>query len=207
MWLLTSALGRKLLGGAVALSLLLGASLYIYNKGKAAGNADGQRAQLETDRQQFEQDRKQFLDQLAQYRAENDRLNQKLSAQDTAIQTIQTDRAAIRKAVSQLTPPQVNAELSAIDPKELLQMVRDYPKLSDELKATQDKVSTLEAKVENEQKRADAAMEAYNKLLPLYVKAYGAAQKHHSKFVKIITLGLVRDRKIDLPDPVTLVHP
>lgn len=198
---LISPLGRKLAAAALVLALLLGAAWYFYSKGQAAGFADGQRAQLDLDRQQFEQDRAEFLKKLDEYKVENDRLNQRLADQDAHIHVIRADRSAVRDAVSRMTAPQISAELSALDQREVLQMVKGYPKLAEELRATQDKLSTLEAKVANESKRADAAAEAYNRLVPLYAKAYNAAQKKHSLFVKIISLGLVRDKHLDLPAP------
>jgi len=90
-------------------------------------------------------------------------------------------------------------------------IVTDYPlvlKQVDVLTATQtnqqDQINDLNDEVLKIVNQRDVAITYGNTVTGYYVKAYNAAQKHHSMFVKILSFGLVRDKHLNLPDPETL---
>jgi hypothetical protein len=220
MWLfLLSPLGRKLAGAAAVAVLLAGTVYYIYNKGKAAGYADGQRAQMEQDRVQFEQDRKVFLDELAKYKERDDAAKAEISQRDSELQSLRSNRTRIHGAVAAIPAPALVADIQSRMGSVVSGTLgeADLRRIDEALAAQQNleaQVAALEAKSAQQDKRIDAiehqrdsAITAYNNLVPLYSRAYNAAQKKHSMFVKIITFGLVRDRKLDLPEPATLERP
>jgi len=221
MWpFLISPLGRKI-ALVMGLCIALGAAvLMIYNRGKAAGQIDGARAQLETDRQQYEQDRKIFLDTLAIYKAKDEAAQQLIASLDAQLGILRNARVASRAAVDKLADadlgkdihqklgnPPTDVPLTISELRRVDEVLTDYPIVVAQNTVLEKKIDALGQRVDALEHQRDAAVEAYNKLVPLYAKAYNATQKKHSRFVKIITLGLVRDRKLNLPDPVTLEHP
>jgi chromosome segregation ATPase len=199
-----SPLGRKLAAAIAVIALLIAAYFYIYNKGHEAGRVAGAREQLEQDRQQFESDRQEFLATLQKYQERDDAAKAVIQAKDSELLALRARRTEAKAAVDRLSDVQVASEVSASDQRELLRIAADYPlvlKQNDELGG---KIAALEQRVAAIEGQRDAAVAAYDKLVPLYTKAYNAAQTHHSLFVKIISLGFVRDRKLDLPSPVSL---
>lgn len=221
MWLwLISPIGRKVAGTVAVVTLMAGVTLYIYNKGRENGRQDGQRDQLEQDRKSFEQDRKQFLDTLATYQAKDQAAQQQIQQQNATIAALASARVAARAAVDRLPDAQLgsdihtklgspasDAPLTISELRRVDEILTDYGNLSQQVTALQAKSAEQDKRIDAIEHQRDAAIESYNKLVPLYTKAYNAAQKKHSLFVKIITFGLVRDRKIDLPAPATLEHP
>jgi len=63
--LLASALGRRIVAGALGLALLGSGAWWIYGKGRVAGRQQGRAEQLEQDRKGFELERQAFLSRLA----------------------------------------------------------------------------------------------------------------------------------------------
>lgn len=213
-------LQAKLIAAGVVVIVLAGIAFSIYNKGKDVGRVEGAADQLQSDRQQFEQDRKQFLDTLATYKAKDEAAQQLIHAQDSQLAMLRSARASARTAVDKLADaelgkdihqklgnPPTDDPLTAAELRRLDVTLTDYPNVVAQNELLNKKIDALGQRVDALEHQRDAAVEAYNKLVPLYAKAYNAAQKKHSKFVKIITFGLVKDRKIDLPAPVTLVPP
>jgi len=221
MWpFLISPLGRKIAGAIAVLVLLAGVTLYIYNKGKAEGQIQSARAQLETDRQQFEQDRKVFLDTLATYKAKDEVAQQLIASQDAQLEMLRTSRVASRAAVAKLPDADVvkdihqklgqaptDAPLTIGELRRVDEVLTDYPNVLAQNVALDKKIDALGQRVDALEHQRDAAISAYNKLVPLYAKAYNAAQKKHAKIWKILSFGLLKDKKLDLPDPVTLEKP
>lgn len=219
--------------GALA-GVLLGGIFYIYNRGKDAGKQEGVRQQLEDDKKQFQQlsdsykaelDKWQQRDQQAQVLLQQaqvalDNANSRLAiiAQqresdrkgvealpDVALEADIKKRLAIRGA-DDVTAGFYPAELRKID-----LVITDYPNLQaenttlqDKLKATDTKIDALSQRVDAIGQQRDAAITYGNRVTELYVRAYNLAQKKHSAFVKILSFGLVHDRKLDLPNPTTL---
>lgn len=214
-----TGLQAKLIGAAVVVVILAGIALGIYNKGKAAGQIEGARAQLETDRQQFEQDRQVFLAQLKKYQEADDAAKAQVAAKDAEIAGLRRSRAAAAQSIRNLPDEKIVADilerlgeapgatLSNPQLRRLDGILADSQNLEQQVAALEAKVAAQDQRIDAIEHQRDAAIASYNKLVPLYTKAYNAAQRKHSLFVKIITFGLVRDRKIDLPDPVTLEHP
>ena len=211
-----TALQLKLLGGAVLLLAMAGIALSIYNKGKAAGYVEGQRAQLEIDRKQFEQDRAQFLEQLRKYEEKDEAAKAQIVQRDAEIGSLRRKRAAIRENISSIPAARLatsiqeelgtnsTGTLADNDLRRILEEISSNHNLEAQVAALEAKSAEQDKRIDAIEHQRDAAIASYNKLVPLYAKAYQAAQKKHSLFVKIITLGLVRDRKIDLPSPVEI---
>ena len=214
-----ATLQAKLIAGAVVVIVLAGIALSIYNKGKSAGYVEGQRAQLEIDRKQFEQDRAEFLEQLRKYEEKDEAAKVQIIQRDAEIAELRQRRTANRVAIDRLPDAAIVGDiqqrlgvpsspaLSDAQLRRLDEILADYQNLGQQVAALEAKSAEQDKRIDAIEHQRDAAIAAYEKLLPLYVKAYNASQKKHSLFVKIITLGLVRDRKLDLPDPVTLEHP
>jgi len=195
-----------------------------------AGYGAGTRSQLEVDKTQFEQVSKQYQDALSKAQSTIDSSNTKLAALDTQLQTIQMQFAALatqrtqgQQSVNKLPDSAVQGDLEVklggtlTDPAILRkddQIVTDYPLVLKQIDVLNTKVDGLDSKVDElgvkekavEQQR-DSAIQFGNQIVPLYIKAYNAAQIHHSKLAKILSLGLVRDKHLDLPSPASLNVP
>ena len=214
-----SALQLKLAGVVLGVALLAGIGLSIYNKGREAGRVDGAREQLETDRKQYEQDRAQFLSQLQHYKEADDAAKAQVAQKDAQLSALRASRATVAQSIRVLPDEKVVGDIlerlgEAPAPTLSTQQLRKLDGILADSQNLQAQVAALEAKVAAQDQRIDAiehqrdsAISAYNKLVPLYSKAYNASQKRHSLFVKIITFGLVRDRKLDLPSPASLEKP
>ena len=214
-----ATLQAKLIAGAVVVIVLAGIALTIYNKGKSAGYVEGQRAQLEIDRQQSEQDRALFLAELQKYQERDDAAKVEIEHRDSEIRQLQGARAAIRHKVYSIPASGLISDiqgrlgdvptqtLSELQLRRIDEAIIENSNLAAQVAALEAKSAEQDKRIDAIEHQRDAAIASYNKLVPLYTKAYNASQKKHSMFVKIITFGLVRDRKLDLPDPVTLEHP
>lgn len=195
-----------------------------------AGYSAGSRVQLETDKQEFNVIQKQYQDALSKAQSVIDSSNAKITALDTQIQTLQIQFAALatqrqqgQQSVNKLPDSAVQGDLETklggplTDPAILRkddQIVTDYPLVLKQVDLLSTKVDDLDSKVKaiDEKEKAvegqrDASIQFINQVVPLYVKAYNAAQVHHSKLIRIISLGLVRDRHLDLPAPASLNVP
>jgi hypothetical protein len=78
--------------------------------------------------------------------------------------------------------------------------------LNERLNKTDSVIAELNTKLSTVAAQRDAAISYGNTVTALYAKAYDAMHVHHSKFIKVITLGLVRDHHLDLPAPTTLAR-
>lgn len=226
-FLLTFLAKPKVLIGTLVTIFVLSAFLWYGAQREKAGYSSGSRAQVETDKQEFAIVQKQYQDALFKAQSTIDSSNAKIQALDSQIQTLQVQFAALatqrqqgQQAVNKLPDSAVQGDLETklggplTDPVILRkddQIVTDYPLVLKQVDILTNKVEDLDSKVTElgiketavEQQR-DAAIQFGNQLVPLYVKAYNALQVHHSKFLKIISFGLVKDRKLDLPNPTTL---
>ena len=215
-----TALQLKLLGGAVLLLALAGIALSIYNKGKAAGYVEGQRAQLEIDRKQFEQDRAQFLEQLRKYEEKDEAAKAQIVQRDIEIAELRQRRTANRVVIDRLpdaaivgdiqqrlgSPP--SSTLSDAQLRRLDEVLADYQNLQQQVAALEAKSAEQDKRIDAIEHQRDAAIASYNKLVPMYAKAYNAAQGKRFFLWRIPPFRwIVPQRKLDLPDPVTLERP
>ncbi len=228
--LLSFLLRPKVLITTLVTIAVLSGLLWYGSVQKRAGYADGSRTQLESDKQQFEQISQQYKDALAKAQSTIDSSNTKIASLDTQLQGLQiqfvalaTQRQQGQQGVNKLPDSAVQGDLetklgeSLSDPTILRkddQIVTDYPLVLKQVDLLNTKVDDLSSKVQAisdkegaVEKQRDAAIQFGNELVPLYVKAYQATQTHHSKFIKIITFGLIHDRHLDLPAPTTLKNP
>lgn len=223
-----STLQLRLVAGVLALSLLSGAFMWYGGKREAAGFASGGRAQLETDKVQFEQVSKQYQDALAKAQSTIDSSNARIVSLDGQLQTLKMQFGALaaqrqqgQETVNKLPDSAVQGDLEtklggSLTDSVILrkndQIVTDYPVVLKQVDVLSARVDTLDSKFQalsdKEQaveKQRDAAIAFGDQVVGFYTKAYNAAQKKHSLFVKIISFGLVRDRHMDLPAPTSLV--
>jgi chromosome segregation ATPase len=217
----------KLIAGGLIIVLLAGAFVWWGNSRSAAGYASGQRAQLETDKTQFTQLQQQYQSTLAAQQAKIDASDAQLTILKTLYQSLssqfallQSQRQQQQAQVAQLPDSQVRADLEvklggSLEEPSILRkddaIVTDYPLALKSIETLTQKVSNLDStvvelghKVDAIAAQRDASIQFGNNVVALYTRAYNAAQVHHSRFVKIITFGLVRDKHLNLPEPTTL---
>lgn len=226
-FLLSFLLRPKVLLTTILTIAVLSGLLWYGSIQRSKGYADGSRTQLETDKQQFEQISQQYKDALAKAQSTIDSSNAKIASLDLQLQGLQvqfvalaTQRQQGQGAVNKLPDSAVQGDLETklggplSDPSILRkddQIVTDYPLVLKQVDLLNTKVDDLSSKVQAisdkegaVEKQRDAAIQFDQELVPLYVKAWNAAQVHHSKFIKIITFGLVHDRHLDIPNPSSL---
>ncbi len=196
----------------VLLIVIAGFAVHIYENGKLAGIKDQQLSQMEDQK-------KQVLDALSQnqtFMASQNvviaGLRSQVAVDQATIATSRAQAAAASKAIAALTPSQVAPDLTAkvgdLSNPEVLRKIDDIvtnqPKLVEQITALQDSFDKLSLTVTAVEAQRDSLQKTLDIVVPAYKTAYDAAQKKHSLFVKIITLGLVHDRHLNLPDPATL---
>lgn len=234
IWILANKKVMIAAGVAVA---LLGLALWFYQRGKSAGYDSGRRDELEQSRQQQGADRKQFLATLQNYQDDAEaaqkqvaQASQAVAAATTRLAQISQTRARDHAAVAALpdaalfgdivhklavrsaadtTPNFLPAELRKLDDQ-----VTDYAALADanqeigvKVDALADKVAGLEKNLDAVAHQRDEALAYGNRLAGYYATAYNAAQKKPSLLLRIVTLGMLRGRRMELPDPVSLPTP
>lgn len=220
----------KVLLAVILAAVLTGGILWYGNKRESAGYSSGQRNQLQVDQSQFQSVLKQYQDSLnaAQLKiAADDKqftaLQAQISTLNASLSALAIQRESGQQSINKLPDTAVQGDLEMklsgplTDPTTLRKadaIVTDYPlvlKSVDVLSAKVDdlsqSVSVLQDKVGQVTVQRDSAVQFGNTVVGYYVKAYNAAQVHHSKFIKIITFGIVRDRHLDLPQPTTLHVP
>lgn len=217
----------KVLGITALVIALLGAFLWYgqYRAGQAYQS--GQLTQLQTDKAEFQAQLSQYQATLQQSQAQIQAEAQQvaaLSAQEqtlvSALSAVAQQRQVTAKQVASLPPTQVQADLesklggtlSSINVlRKADQIVSDYPLVIQQNQDLQKSVDTQNTEIATQQteiatveKQRDAAISFNNQVILDYTKAYNAAQKHHSKLIEILTLGLVHNRHMNLPAPTTL---
>jgi chromosome segregation ATPase len=217
----------------IALAAVLGIGVKVYSAGKAAGRGDGAREQLDIDKKSMEQERADFqaklsagerTDAAAQLQIEQQQLlidnaTSLLSKLGSARAQGQKDLAAVPDAALvadvrrklNVEPAETSPTLTSTELRQVDSEITDYAPLRDSFQALSDKqaatertIAELNVRVGAIASERDAALQFSNEMVGHYTKAYNAAQKRHSKIVTVLTLGLVRNKKLDLPDPVTL---
>lgn len=203
---------RPILAG-IAFAVILSMGVHIYESGKAAGAQAQRISQLEDDKKQVLGALQQTNATLAQQGALLKQLSSQLADSQQRYSALATQKAVASQQVASLPAASVQGDLEKkaggplADPETLRKIDDAYtqlPIVRGQLTELGNQVTLLDQKVTATETQRDSAISAYNTLLPAYSRAYNAAQRHHGLFVKIITLGLVHDRKLELPDPLTL---
>jgi hypothetical protein len=229
MWLAIWTLIKRpqvLLGLLVTTAVLSAFAWYGAHR-EAQGYQHGSVDQLKTDKDQFNQVLKQYDDKLQQAQAVINADDIKLSTIDSQLKTLQVQyqglalqRQQASQSIQSLPDAAVQGDLETklggplSSPTVLRKadsIVSDYPLVLKQVDIANANIASLNAKVDviNDKvtqitKQRDAAIDFGNQVVGYYVKAYNAAQIHHSRFIKIVTFGLVHDKHLDLPSPTSL---
>jgi hypothetical protein len=201
----------------VLLVLLLmavaGFLVHIHEEGIREGEQKTQLSQLESDKSQVLNALSTTNGVLTQQGALIAAQNAQLAAGQAQLANLKAKQAQASQSVAALAPTAVQGDLELkaggpLSNPEILRKIDDsytqLPILTAQLANVVEQSKILTDQVEAISKERDALSGELGTLIPAYTRAYNAAQKKHSLFIKIITLGLVRDRHLDLPDPTTL---
>ena len=226
MWALLFSNPKNLL--VLVLIAALGIGVYAYGEHKAAeGYHSGSVAQLSVDQEQFKQVTTSYQSKLDSAQQQLDASTQQIALLQTGLKTLSAQYASLaaqrqqsQSQVNALPDAALQADLeaklggplsSSVTLRKADDIVTDYPLVLQSITVLNSKVdnlagqvSALNDSVKDVTTQRDAAIAYGNTVTGYYVKAYNAAQVHHSKFLKIITFGLVRDKHMDLPAPTTL---
>jgi hypothetical protein len=197
----------------------------IYHAGRRAGAQDEAGKETEAAHQQFTQIEKTFQMQLDAGRAREEQLGQ-LAEKFADLATAAASRVDTARHISEADAAKVKAlpdseiktdlEAKAGGPLENLAVLRhvddvftDYPHKIEELKATQEgltavnsRIDAVLAQVANMTAERDAAIGAFNQLVPLYTQAYNAAIVGHRRWY---CLFLCKPKNtVHLPDPISI---
>jgi len=165
------------------------------------------------------------LELLHQAQQAIDRTNQRLAETES-------ERAAGRESVQSLPeselvtdiarklalrPPTDTAPaLSSAELRKADLLITDFPKLQQEntllatkIQGLEDKAAAFDERLKAVTAERDVLLAWSNQVVAHYVRAYNVAQKVRRRplLLKILTLGLLHDPKLNLPDPVTLIPP
>lgn len=199
---LLSPIGKRI-GAVLAIVFMLWAGYqYAYGRGHSDGVPDGKREALEIDRKSFEQERDEFKKSLVA-------LQSQVQAKDMIVQQATQNAVVLRDALRSI-PRSIPASATE-PPKDSADKLADY----DALFSENEKRKQIEVQLDNTiqalkdenllvAKQRDVAIQFGNDMVKHYTVAYSAAQKKHSRLVKILSLGLIKDKKLDLPDPISL---
>lgn len=194
--------------------MIVGMAVHIYESGKLAGEQAQRISQLEDDKKQVLGAMQQATATMAAQGVILQQLSSQLAASQQRYAALAAQKSAASQQVATLPAAAVQGDLEKkaggplSDPETLRKIDDAYtqlPLVNKQLVELQGQVATLNQTVSATEKQRDAIVTAYNALVPAYTRAYNAAQRHHSLLVKIITFGLVHDRHLDIPDPVSLV--
>jgi hypothetical protein len=226
MWLfLASPIMRKI-GGVLLIVLALSSVAYaIYHAGHKAGQQEEAGKETEAGKQQFQNIIKGYQDSLDRGHAREEQLTVLLGtlAQAAATarsqqQTAQQGSKADAQKVGALPDSAVKADLETklggplenpVILRKADEIVTDYPHKLDELAgakaeiaADEGSIETLKEQVTTVAGERDAAINAFNSLVPLYTQAYNAAIQGHRKWYCFFVCK--KKNTLALPDPVTL---
>lgn len=226
MWAWLAIPWVRKIGEVVLLLAALGAVVHwIYHAGRTAGVQDEAGKQTETNHAQFEQIRTQFQQQLDAGRAREEQLSlmatkfaDLAAAASTRVQTAQAQSTFDAGKVQALPDSAVKSDLEVklggpLENPAVLRkadgIITDYPHKVDEAKAEADQVTAMKSSLDNANSQTanaaqerDAAVSAFNQVLPLYAQAYNAAIEGHRRWY---CLWLCKPKRtIALPAPASL---
>jgi hypothetical protein len=229
MWTLLAIPWVRKLGEVLLLLAALAAVVnWIYRAGHTAGVQEETGKQTEANHAQFEQIRTQFQQQLDAGRAREEQLSQMATkfadlaaAAATRIQTVQAQSVADASRVQALPDSAVKADIEVklggpLENPAVLRkadgIITDYPHKVDEAKAEADQVAAMKSSLDtansqtaNAAHERDAAISAFNQVLPLYTQAYNAAIEGHRHWY---CLWLCKPKRtMNLPEPASFSIP
>jgi hypothetical protein len=214
------------IGGALLIVAAIGSIAFaIYHAGTHAGAAAEAGKEVEAATKQFELIRSNLQAQLDAGKAREDRLTalaeQYASLVVAANQRIQTAQTASTKDAAKVqaipdTGLRADVELKlggSLDHPETMrkadEIITDYPHkleeisgLNDKVAAEQNSLDTANQQAANAQSERDAALGAFNQILPLYTQARNAAIQGHRKWYCLFLCK--KKNMLNLPEPATL---
>lgn len=213
----------------VLLCAVTGFLVHVHAEGVRAGEKAAQLSQMEDDKRQIAAALAQSNAVVTSQAAVLQKLSddaavskQRESEYIATIASLASQRQTTAQQVAALPDNQIKTDLEtklggALDAMATLRkldaVISDYPLLKSSNQALTSQLAEAHKQVDDGageiaalKKTNDALQQELNILKPAYIRAYDAAQKKHSLFLKIITFGLVRDRKLILPDPALLPH-
>ena len=216
---------RKLSELALLIAAIAATCFHIYHAGQRDGAQEEAGKETEAGRQQFAQIQKSLEDRIGEGHARETELaqiaerNADLAAAaesriDTARHMSDIDAAKIKALPDSAV--KADLELKAGGPIEnpavlrhVDDVVTDYPHKVEEAKAAADAIAAVNGRVDalsdaiaNMTLERDAALNAFNQLVPLYTQAYNAAIVGHRRWYCAF---LCKPKNtLRLPDPVTL---
>jgi hypothetical protein len=221
--------------GGGALILYLGVHLYnagiTHERDKARADVVNEgAAELKKQRDDFQAAMNQALDRQHSAEVAATAAAAKVVILDTRTAAAQTAQTATDKTVAAMPDPQVFGDIvrrinrrrpedaaAAFYPDELRVIdstLADAPYDKEQLQTANDKVAALTDKSTADDAEVGAlkdqnatALSYAQDLHEQYVLAYNAAQPHVSLFVRIITLGLKRPKKLNLTPPESMTPP
>jgi pyruvate/2-oxoglutarate dehydrogenase complex dihydrolipoamide acyltransferase (E2) component len=216
---------RKLGEFALLLAALAAVGFHIYHAGRRDGAREESGKQTETAHEQFNQIEKTFQGQLAAGQVREAQLSQ-LAQKFADLAAAAANRVDTARHISEVDAAKVKAlpdsevkadlELKAGGPLENPAVLRhvddiftDYPHKVEEAKAAEEglaavnsRVDALTASIANVAGERDAAIGAFNQLVPLYTQAYNAAIVGHRRWYCAF---LCKPKNVTrLPDPISL---
>jgi Na+-transporting methylmalonyl-CoA/oxaloacetate decarboxylase gamma subunit len=217
---------RKIGGALLVLAMLASVAYAIYHAGRRAGEQAEAGKETEVGRAQFDQIRTTLQTELDASHAREQQLGE-LAARFADIAAAASQRKEAAQAAGQADAAKVNAlpdsavkadlEAKAGGPLENPAVLRhvddvftDYPHKIDELKATGEELAAVNARLDAVEGQVaavgaqrDAALAAFNQVVPLYTQAYNAAIQGHRKWY---CLWLCKKKNsMALPEPAALL--
>lgn len=215
---------RKVLEAALILGAISAIAYSLYEKGVNAGQRAEATSQVQTTKAEFERIESTVQQQLSaqgaaveQYRQLVVTLIEKAGNSGRQAQAAATAGTADQKKLAAVTDSQIQQDLEAklggpLSSPAILRLddsiVTDYPHVKAQADALVAQVTSLTGAIEGKDKQIvategqrDAAITAYNGLVPLYAVAYNAAVKRHRRWV---CLWLCQTKALAIPAPVSI---
>jgi hypothetical protein len=217
---------RKIGEGLLVLAMLVAVVYAIYHAGRRAGEAGEAGKETEAGRAQFDQIKQTLQTDIAAGQAREAQL-MAMATKFADIAAAASQRVQTAQAAGQADAAKVNAlpdsalksdlEAKAGGPLENPAVLRhvddvftDYPHKTDELKATNDQLAAVNSRLDTVQEQIatvsgerDAALAAFNQVVPLYTQAYNAAIQGHRKWYCLWVCK--KKNSMALPEPATLL--
>jgi len=212
---------RKCLEALLILGAIAAVVYAVYDKGLHAGQHQEASNEVQSSKSQFDRLESTFTQQLSAANAAADKYH------DLVGILLQQAQQSAAKAQASATQAQLDTQKLAAVPDPEIQkdletklggplsspailrlddsMVTDYPHIKEQADSLAAQVSALQSagaakdqELTATEKQRDAAQDAYNGLLPLYVQAYNAAAVRHRHFS---CLWLCRSKPLSAPKP------
>jgi Tfp pilus assembly protein PilE len=212
---------RKCLEAILVLGAIAAIAYGLYDRGVHAGQRTEASSQVQAAKSQFDQIESTFAQQLSAANATTDKYHDLVAvllqqAQQSAgkAQTASDGAAADSAKVAAVPDSEIQRDLETklggpLTSPAILRpddsMVTEYPDLKQDASALTAQVNDLQSagaakdqELDGTTKERDAALEAYDGLLPLYAQAYNAATVRHRHFW---CLWICKSKPLSVPKP------